>query len=58
MTEKNLAHALLTKLEEHIGGHSFGASPAELYDPITYIMSLGGEAHSAPTLASGLWHVW
>ena len=43
MTEKNLVHELLTKLEEHISGHSFGASPAELYDPITYIMSLGGK---------------
>ena len=43
MTEKNLVHELLTKLEEHISGHSFGESPAELYDPITYIMSLGGK---------------
>ena len=43
MTEKNLAHDLLTKLEEHISSHSFGLSPAELYDPITYIMSLGGK---------------
>ena len=43
MTEKNLVHELLTKLEEHISGHSFGASPAELYDPITYIMGLGGK---------------
>lgn len=43
MTEKNLVHELLTKLEEHIGNHSFGASPVELYDPITYIMGLGGK---------------
>ncbi|MBM3426645.1 MAG: polyprenyl synthetase family protein, partial [Bacteroidetes bacterium] len=43
MTEKNLVHELLTKLEEHISGHSFGESPAELYDPITYIMGLGGK---------------
>ncbi len=43
MTEKNLVHELLTKLEEHIGSHSFGTSPVELYDPITYIMSLGGK---------------
>lgn len=43
MTEKSLVHALLIKLEEHITSHSFGESPAELYDPITYIMSLGGK---------------
>ncbi|MDP2042428.1 MAG: polyprenyl synthetase family protein [Algoriphagus sp.] len=43
MTEKSLAHALLIKLEEHITSHSFGESPSELYDPITYIMSLGGK---------------
>ncbi|RIW16979.1 polyprenyl synthetase family protein [Algoriphagus lacus] len=43
MTEKSLVHALLIKLEEHITSHSFGKSPQELYDPITYIMSLGGK---------------
>jgi geranylgeranyl diphosphate synthase type II len=43
MTEKNLAHALLTKLEDHITSHSYGDSPRELYKPITYIMSLGGK---------------
>jgi geranylgeranyl diphosphate synthase type II len=43
MTEKSLAHALLTKLETHITSHSFGESPRELYEPITYIMSLGGK---------------
>ncbi|PZV82925.1 geranylgeranyl diphosphate synthase type II [Algoriphagus aquaeductus] len=43
MTEKSLAHALLTKLEQHITTHSFGESPTELYEPITYIMSLGGK---------------
>jgi geranylgeranyl diphosphate synthase type II len=43
MTEKSLVHTLLTKLEQHISTHSFGSSPAELYDPITYIMSLGGK---------------
>lgn len=43
MTEKNLAHALLTKLEDHITSHSYGDSPRELYEPITYIMSLGGK---------------
>lgn len=43
MTEKSLAHALLTKLEHHITSHNFGESPQELYEPITYIMSLGGK---------------
>jgi len=43
MTEKNLAHALLTKLEDYITSHSYGYSPRELYEPITYIMSLGGK---------------
>ena len=43
MTEKSLAHALLTKLENHITSHSYGESPTELYAPITYIMSLGGK---------------
>ena len=43
MTEKSLAHALLVKLEDHITSLSFGQSPLELYDPISYIMSLGGK---------------
>lgn len=43
MTEKSLAHALLIKIEDHITSHSFGASPLELYDPISYILSLGGK---------------
>ncbi len=43
MTEKSLAHALLVKLEDHITSHSFGQSPSELYDPISYILSLGGK---------------
>src|SRR5690606_26129187 len=43
MTEKGLAHALLNKLEDHITSHSFGESPLELYEPIGYIMSLGGK---------------
>jgi geranylgeranyl diphosphate synthase, type II len=43
MTEKSLAHDLLTKLEDHIGNYSFGESPKELYQPITYILSLGGK---------------
>jgi geranylgeranyl diphosphate synthase type II len=43
MIEKSLAHALLNKLEDHITSHSFGVSPLELYDPISYILSLGGK---------------
>jgi geranylgeranyl diphosphate synthase type II len=43
MTEKSLAHALLNKLEDHITSHTFGESPLELYDPISYILSLGGK---------------
>ena len=43
MTEKSLAHALLDKLETFIQNQSFGESPKELYDPITYILSLGGK---------------
>ena len=43
MTEKSLAHALLTKLENHLTQYSFGDSPKELYEPITYILSLGGK---------------
>lgn len=43
MTQKSLAHALLNKLEDHITSHRFGESPLELYDPIHYIMSLGGK---------------
>ena len=43
MTEKHIAQELLTKLEQHIGAHAFGDSPSELYDPIRYILSLGGK---------------
>lgn len=43
MTEKSLAHALLIKLEDHLTSHTFGESPLELYDPISYILSLGGK---------------
>jgi len=43
MTEKSLAHALLTKLENHLTQYSFGESPKELYEPIEYILSLGGK---------------
>jgi geranylgeranyl diphosphate synthase type II len=43
MTEKSLVHALLIKLEDHITSHKFGGSPLELYEPISYILSLGGK---------------
>ncbi|MCH7399582.1 polyprenyl synthetase family protein [Belliella sp. DSM 107340] len=34
---------LLQDLENHIQGFQYGNSPAELYEPISYIMSLGGK---------------
>ena len=43
MTEKSLAHGLLDKLEKFIQNQKFGESPRELYEPITYILSLGGK---------------
>lgn len=43
MTEKSLAHGLLGNLEKFIQDQKFGESPIELYEPITYIMSLGGK---------------
>ncbi len=43
MTEKSLAHALLGKLENFIRKQKFGESPRELYEPITYILNLGGK---------------
>jgi geranylgeranyl diphosphate synthase type II len=35
--------ALLEKLQIEFDRHAYGDNPAELYDPITYIMSLGGK---------------
>lgn len=43
MTEKSLAPALLDKLEKFIQTQNFGESPQELYDPIAYILNLGGK---------------
>ncbi|GGC11495.1 isoprenyl synthetase [Dyadobacter sediminis] len=34
---------LLEKLQAEIESHSYGENPAELYDPIKYMMSLGGK---------------
>ncbi|MDN3205880.1 polyprenyl synthetase family protein [Algoriphagus sediminis] len=43
MTKKELASELLEKLEKFLSEADFGKSPQELYDPITYILSLGGK---------------
>lgn len=43
MTEKKLAHALSIKIEDHLTSLTFGESPLELYDPISYMLSLGGK---------------
>ena len=40
---KKSADKLLHALENHIQGFSYGESPKELYEPIAYIMSLGGK---------------
>jgi geranylgeranyl diphosphate synthase, type II len=40
---KKSADKLLYALENHIQGFSYGESPQELYEPIAYIMSLGGK---------------
>jgi geranylgeranyl diphosphate synthase type II len=34
---------ILQDLETHIQGYSYGKSPLELYQPISYLMSLGGK---------------
>jgi geranylgeranyl diphosphate synthase, type II len=34
---------ILQDLENHIQGYSYGISPIELYQPISYLMSLGGK---------------
>lgn len=40
---KNDVSKILQDLENHIQGYSYGTSPQELYEPISYIMSLGGK---------------
>ncbi|AWW30368.1 polyprenyl synthetase family protein [Echinicola strongylocentroti] len=42
-TKTNLSQELVEQLEKHIGAYSFGNDPQQLYDPIAYIMSLGGK---------------
>ncbi len=41
--DKNLVKELSNKLEKYINSHSFGVFPSELYDPVVYIMKLGGK---------------
>lgn len=43
MTIKSHAPALLDKLEDYIQSQNFGESPRELYEPLHYILSLGGK---------------
>lgn len=43
MTIKSHAPALLDKLEDYIQSQNFGESPSELYEPLHYILSLGGK---------------
>lgn len=43
MTGKSHAAELLDKLETFIKSQNFGESPKELYEPIEYILSLGGK---------------
>ncbi len=43
MTKKELASDLLEKLEKFLSEADFGQSPQELYEPLTYILSLGGK---------------
>jgi geranylgeranyl diphosphate synthase type II len=40
---RNEINKILQELENHIQGYSYGSSPRELYEPISYIMSLGGK---------------
>ncbi|MGL4630400.1 MAG: polyprenyl synthetase family protein [Leadbetterella sp.] len=48
---------ILETLEEEIRRHSFGKNPVELYQPIDYIMSLGGKRMrpAATLLSASLW---
>ncbi len=43
MTGKSHAAELLDKLETFLKSQNFGESPKELYEPIEYILSLGGK---------------
>lgn len=50
MTRKNLSPELLSKLETYLADVDFGQSPKELYEPLSYILSLGGK-RIRPTLS-------
>jgi geranylgeranyl diphosphate synthase type II len=43
MNQEISVDKILQDLEKHIQRHSYGQSPKELYEPISYIMSLGGK---------------
>ncbi|EOZ96800.1 Dimethylallyltransferase [Indibacter alkaliphilus LW1] len=43
MNQKTSVNKILQDLESHIQGYTYGESPKELYEPIAYIMSLGGK---------------
>jgi len=43
MTKESHAHALLNNLETYIRSQKFGYTPEELYEPISYILSLEGK---------------
>ncbi|MCS4435133.1 polyprenyl synthetase family protein [Aquiflexum gelatinilyticum] len=43
MNQEISVDKILQDLEKHIQRHSYGQSPQELYEPISYIMSLGGK---------------
>ncbi|MFC3881942.1 polyprenyl synthetase family protein [Algoriphagus namhaensis] len=43
MTHKTLSQELLSKLEQYLSEINFGESPKELYEPLTYILSLSGK---------------
>lgn len=36
-------HTVLHKINQEIASHKFGSKPSELYDPIHYILELGGK---------------
>lgn len=40
---KKDVNKILLDLENHIQGYSYGESPIELYEPISYLMGLGGK---------------
>ncbi|WP_194777197.1 polyprenyl synthetase family protein [Pararhodonellum marinum] len=58
MTVKNRISPQLHALEQHIRLLQYGTSPKELYDPIAYIMDLGGKRIRPllALLAYGLYH--